>query len=131
MDDGMDETINEASPESVWLSMRMDTLEALSLPAAHHPSTKSLTLQLSAPVGVVGGWKGGFFFKLYLVWRVESGQWTFHASFIWAGGGRIYFPFSQWEGPRCLAFIPFKFGGQEGFLFHFFLFPNVFSRCSL
>jgi len=24
-------------------------------------------------MGVVGGWKGGFFFKLYLVWRVESG----------------------------------------------------------
>jgi hypothetical protein len=47
------------------------------------------------------------------------------------GGGKIYFPFSQWEGPRCLAFIPFKFGGWEEFFFHFSLFPNVFSWCSL
>jgi hypothetical protein len=76
---------------------------------SHHPSTKSLTLQLSARVGVVAGWKGGFFFQV--VYGVESGEWTFHASFIWAQGGRIYFPFSQWEGPRCLAFIPFKFEG--------------------
>jgi hypothetical protein len=63
MNDGMDETINEASPESVRSSMRMDTLEAPRLPAAHHPSTESLTLQLSARVGVVGGWRGGFFFQ--------------------------------------------------------------------
>jgi hypothetical protein len=51
-----------------------------------------------------------------------------------AGGqeGRIYFPFSQLEGPRCLAFIPFKLGGdREDFLFQVSLFPNVFPRCSL
>jgi hypothetical protein len=96
---------------------------------SHHPSTESLTLQLSAQVRVVGGWRGGFFCQA--VFGVESGQWTFHASFIWVWGGRIYFPFSQWEGPRCLPFIPFKFGGREGFFFHFSLFPNVFSRCSL
>jgi hypothetical protein len=64
--------LNEASPESVRPSMRMDTLEAPRLPTAHHPSTESLTLQLSARVWAVGGWKGGFFFKLYLVWRVDS-----------------------------------------------------------
>jgi hypothetical protein len=139
----------------------MDTLEAPRLPTAHHPSTESLTLQLFARVGVVGGWRGGFFFqaifgvesgqsmsiwivdsglsmqvlfgevggevfsfKLYLVWRVDSpcplGQWTvdFPCKFYLGAKGRIYFPFSQWEGPRCLAFIPFKFGvGKDFFPF--------------
>ncbi len=71
----MDETINEASSESVRSSMRMDTLEAPRLPAAHHPSTESLTLQLSARVGVVGGWRGGFFFQA--IFGVESGHLTF------------------------------------------------------
>jgi hypothetical protein len=100
-------------------------------------ATESLTLQFSAQLGVVGGWRGGFFLKLYLVWRVDSpcplGQWTvdFPCKFYLGAGGRIYFPFRQWEGPRCLAFIPFKFGGQEGFFFHFSLFPNVFSQFSL
>ncbi len=60
--------------ESVWLSMRMDTLEAPRLPATHHPSTESLTLQLSAWLGVVGGWRGGFFFSSY-IW---CGEWTVH-----------------------------------------------------
>jgi hypothetical protein len=67
--------LNEASPESVRSSIRPH----LSSPS-HHPSTESLTLQLSTWVGVVGGWKGGFFFQV--VFGVESGQWTFHASFI-------------------------------------------------
>jgi hypothetical protein len=64
--------LNEASPESVRSSMRMDTLETSRLPAAHHPSTESLTLQLSTRVGVVGGWREGFFFQS--VFGVESGQ---------------------------------------------------------
>jgi len=77
----------------------------------------------------VGWWEVGgevFFSKLY-------GQWTvnFSCKFYLGAGRRIYFPFSQWEDPRCLAFILFKFGGREGFFFHFSLFPNVFSRCSL
>jgi hypothetical protein len=102
---------------------------------SHHPSTESLTLQLSARVRVVGGrvkvvggWKGGFFSSC--IW---CGEWTmdFSCKFYLGAGGRIYFPFSQWEDPRCLAFIPFKFGGREIFFFHFSLFPNVFSRCSL
>jgi len=92
---------------------------------SHHPSPESLTLQLSARVGVVGGWRGGFFFQA--VFGVESGQ-SMSTS---ARGGGFGFPFSQWEGPGCLAFIPFKFGGREGFFFHFSLFPDVFSRCSL
>ncbi len=46
--------------------------------------------------------------------------------FKFGNGGRIYFPFSQWEGPRCLAFIPFKFGGLEEF---FSIFP-CFPMCS-
>jgi hypothetical protein len=103
----------------------MDTLEAPKLPDAHHPSTESLTLELFAWVGPVGGWRGGFFFQA--VFGVESGQ---AMQVLFGPGGRIYFPFNQWEGPRCLAFIPFKFGGQEGFFFHFSLFPNVLSRCS-
>jgi hypothetical protein len=64
--------LSEASPESVRSSMQMDTLEAPKLLAAHHPSTKSLTLQLSTQVGVVGGWRGGFFFQT--IFGVESGQ---------------------------------------------------------
>ncbi len=72
------------------------------------------------------------------VFGVKSGQststWTvdFPCKFYSGARGRIYFPFSQWEGPRCLAFIPFKFGGREGFFFPFFLvsqyaFFNMFS----
>jgi len=56
-----------------------------------------------------GWWAVGgevFSFKLYLVWIVD-----FLCKFYLGARGRIYFPFSQWEGPRCLAFIPFKFGG--------------------
>ncbi len=65
---------------------------------SHHPSTESLTLQLSARVGVVGGWRGGFFFQA--VFGVESGQsmstWIvdFPCKFYLGVGGRIYFPFS-------------------------------------
>jgi len=102
----MEETINEASPKSIQSSMRMDTLKAPRLPAAHHPSTESLTLQLSAWVGVVGGWRGGFFFQA--VFGVENGQsmstWTmdFPCKFYLGGGWRIYFPFGQWEGPNVV-----------------------------
>jgi hypothetical protein len=110
--------LNEASPEAV---------RSVTHPSVIRPSSvRSLTLQLSARVGVVGGWRGGFFFQV--VFGVESGQsmstwkWTvaFPCKFYLGAGGRIYFPFSQWEGPRCLAFIPFKFGGREGFFFPFF-----------
>jgi hypothetical protein len=78
-----------------------------------------------------GWWEVGgevFFFKLYLVWRVDN---ELFMQVLFGREERIYFPFSQWEGPRCLAFIPFKFGGWKGFYFHFSLFPNVFSQCSL
>jgi len=64
------------------------------------------------PGGGGGRLEGRFFFSS-CIW---CGEWTmdFPCKFyLGAGGGwwRIYFPFSQWEGPRCLAFIPFKFGG--------------------
>jgi hypothetical protein len=45
------------------------------------------------------------------------------------GGGGICFPFSQWEGPRCLASILLSLRGGKGHFFHFSLFPNVFPRC--
>ncbi len=87
------------------------------------------------------------FFRIFyfIGWGKEDfwtwcGEWIVHVHldsglsvqvYLGAGGGGIYFHFSQWEGSRCLAHIPFKFGGREGFFFHFSLFPNVFSRCSL
>jgi hypothetical protein len=34
-------------------------------------------------------------FKLYLVWTVDNGHWTFHASFIGGGRGGFIFLLSQ------------------------------------
>jgi hypothetical protein len=101
--------LNEASPESIRSSMWMDTLEAPTLLAAHHPSIESLTLQLSTRVGVVGGWRGGFFFS----------------SCIWCGGWTVHVHLDSGLSMQVL------FGHGGGFFFHFSLFPNVFSRCSL
>ncbi len=86
-----------------------------------------------------GTLEGRFLFRAVFEWTVQCliGQWTFHVSFTGEGGEgpgvgrRICFPFSQWEGPRCLAFTPFKFGAGKDFFVHFSLFPNVFPRCSL
>jgi hypothetical protein len=101
--------LNEASPESIRSSMRMDTVEALRLSATHHPSTESLTLQLSARVGVVGG----FFLKLYLVWRVDNpcplGQWTveFPCNFYLGVGGKDLFSFQPMGRPKVPCFYSF------------------------
>jgi len=77
------------------------------------------------PNSWVGGWRGGFCFKLYL-----SGLSSVHLDsglsmqvLLRKGGwgrGRICFPFSQWEGPRCLAFTPFQFRGPGRIFFSFF-----------
>jgi len=59
------------------------------------------------------------------------GQWTFHESLGGRGDGggkRICFPFSQWEGPRCLAFVPFKFAGVGRIFFSFFSVSQCVSR---
>ncbi len=77
----------------------------------------------------MGGWRGGFFFRG--VFGAKSGQsmsiWTmdFPCKFYLGAGGKIYFPFSQWEGPRCFAFIPFKFGGVGRIFFSF----SFVSQC--
>jgi len=71
----------------------------------------------------VRGWRGGFFFKA--IFGVESGLSI--QVLLGRGRGEIYFPFSQWEGPRCLASIPFKFwGGEKGF----FSISPYFPMCS-
>ncbi len=44
-------------------------------------------------------------------------------------GGEICFPFSQWDGPRYLAFILFKFGGRGAKKIIFPFFPV--SQCVL
>jgi hypothetical protein len=59
-------------------------------------------------------------------WKVDSGL---SMQVLGAGGGFIFF--SANGKAQCFAFIPFKFGGREGFFFHFSLFRNVFSQCSL
>jgi hypothetical protein len=130
--------LNEASPESVRWSMRMDTLEAPRLSTAHHPFNESLTLQLSARVGVVGGWRGGFFFSSCIwceKWTVhvhlDNGHWTFHASFIWARRGGFIFLSANGKAQGALLLFLLSLGGGKDFFFHFSLFPNVFSRCSL
>jgi hypothetical protein len=105
--------LNEASPESVRSSMRMDTLEAPRLPTAHHPSTKSLTLQLYARVGVVGGWRGGFFFQT--IFGVESGQsmstWTVDSGLsmqvLFGCGGEDLFSFQPMGRPKVPCFYSF------------------------
>ncbi len=107
------EMLNEASPESVRSSMRMDTLEAPRLPTAHHPSTKSLTLQLYARVGVVGGWRGGFFFQT--IFGVESGQsmstWTVDSGLsmqvLFGCGGEDLFSFQPMGRPKVPCFYSF------------------------
>jgi hypothetical protein len=70
----------------------------------------------AVPNSWVGGWRGvwrgGFFCQV--VFGVDSGL-SMQVFLGW--GVRICFPFPQWEGPRCLAYIPFKFGGQEGLFF--------------
>ncbi len=107
------ETLNEASLESVRSFMRMDTLEAPRLPAAHHPSTKSLTLQLSARLGVVGGWRGGFFFQA--VFGVENGQsmstWTvdngLSMQVLFGREGEDLFSFPPMGRPKVPCFYSF------------------------
>jgi hypothetical protein len=107
------EMLNEASLEFVQSSMQMDTLEAPRLPAAHHPFTKSLTLQLSARVGVVGGWRGIFFFQV--VFGVESGQamstWTMDSGIsmqvLFGRGGEDLFCFQPMGRPKVPCFYSF------------------------
>ncbi len=75
------------------------------------------------------GWWEVFFSSCIWCGEWTMSTWTmdFPYKFYWEGRGRrICFPFSQWEDPRCLAFISFKFWGQEGF---FSIFP-CFPMCS-
>ncbi len=91
---------------------------------SHHPSIESLTLQLSARVGVVGGWRGGFFFQA--VFGVDSGQWTFHASFICARGGGFIFLSANGKAQGALLLFLLSLGGGKDF---FSIFP-CFPMCS-
>ncbi len=84
---------------------------------------------LAVTVASTGGLGTGESLQVLCVLYIVKGEWSLPWSLF--GRGEDLFSFSQWEGPRCLAFIPFKFGGREGFFFHFSLFPNVFSWCSL
>ncbi len=72
-----------------------------------------------------------FFFKLYLVWRVKSGQWTFHASFIWERAGGFIFLSANGKAQGALLLFLLSLGDGKDFFFHFSLFPNMFSQCSL
>jgi len=111
--------------ENTWALKDVGMLDEAPLnPPVIHPSVIRSVRHIIPPLRVWlrvwhysflpgwGWWEVGgevFFFKVYLVRRVDSpcplGQWTFHASlFGRGGGGRIYFPFNQWEGSRCLAF---------------------------
>ncbi len=63
--------------------------------------------------------------------HLDSGQWTFHASFIWAGGGGFIFLSANGKAQGALLLFLLSLGGGKDFFFHFSLFPNVFSRCSL
>jgi len=116
--------LNEASLEFIRSSIPPSSVRSVT-PSLYWESD---TIAF-CPRGGGGRLEGRFFFSS-CIW---CGQWTvdFPCKFYLGTGGRIYFPFSQWEGPMCLAFIPFKLGGRKGFFFHFSLFPNVFSRCSL
>jgi hypothetical protein len=105
--------LNEASPESVQLSMRMDTLEASRLLAAHHPFTESLTLQLFA---WVGWWEvGGEVFFFQAVFGVESGQsmstWTMDNGLsmqvLFGRGGEDLFSFPPMGRPKVPCFYSF------------------------
>jgi hypothetical protein len=76
----------------------------------------------------VTGWRGGFFFQMYVVWRVDYLEWTldFPCKFYWGrpgAGGEDLFSFQPIGGP--------KLGGdREDYFFQFSLFPNVFPQCS-
>jgi hypothetical protein len=49
--------------------------------------------------------EGRFFFSsCILVWTVDSGHWTFHASFI---GGQDLFSFQPMGGPKVPCFYSF------------------------
>jgi hypothetical protein len=62
------------------------------------------------PNSWVGGWRGGFCFKLYLSGlsnvHLDSGQWTFHASFIREGGEDL-FSFQPMGRPKVPCFYSF------------------------
>jgi hypothetical protein len=101
--------------------MRMDTLEAPRLPTAHHPSTESLTLELSARWG---WWEVGgevFFFKLYLVWRVDS-----PCKFYLGGGGRFIFLSANGKAQDALLLFLLSLGGEKDFFSIFPCFPMCF-----
>ncbi len=69
---------------------------------SHHPSTESLTLQLSARVGVVGGWRGGFLFQA--VFGVESGL---SMQVLFGRGGEDLFSFQPMGRPKVPCFYSF------------------------
>jgi hypothetical protein len=133
MDDRMDETIKrrrDINWSFPWIC-----------PVAHadgHPGssnvagcTPSFYLESNTAAFCLGGGggrlEGRFFFQA--VFGVESGQsmstWTVDSGLsmqvLFRCGGRIYL----WEGPKCFASIPFKFGGREGFFFPF----SLVSQC--
>jgi len=83
--------------------------------------------------GVVGGWRGGFFFSSCIwcgEWTVhvhlDNGQWTFHASFIWARGGGFIFLSANGKAQGALLLFLLSLGGGKDF---FSIFP-CFPMCS-
>jgi hypothetical protein len=71
---------------------------------SHHPSTESLTLQLSARWG---WWEVGgevFFFKLYLVWTVDSGL---SMQVLFGREGEDLFSFQPMGRPKVPCFYSF------------------------
>jgi hypothetical protein len=69
-----------------------------------------------------------FFFKCMWCgeWTIQSGHWTFHASFIrdGQGGGRKGFIFLSANKRAQVK------GDKEDIFFQFSLFPNMFPQCS-
>jgi hypothetical protein len=111
--------LNEASPEFVRSSIRSSSVRSIT-PSLYWESDTAAF----CPSGGGGRLEGRFFFSSY-IW---CGKWTvdFPCKFYLGVGGRIYFPFNQWEGPRCLALFLLSLGGGKDF---FSIFP-CFPMCS-
>jgi len=92
----------------------LEAVRSVTHPSVIRPSSvRSLTLQLSARVGVVGGWRGGFFFQV--VFGVESGQsmstWTVDSGLsmqvLFGRGGEDLFSFQPMGRPKVPCFYSF------------------------
>jgi len=64
---------------------------------------------------MVGGWRGGFFFKMYSVWRVESGL-SMQVLFGRGGGGFIFLSANGKAQGALLLFLLSLRGGVLGVL---------------